>query len=208
MEEENGLIKAVEKEIFDHSLDLGIEYAELGLDAMMTTGVLKEIPLVKSLYSAYSIYNSVTDRFRIKKILTFLKQLSSKTIEPQKLEKFKRSFKDEKYRDEVLEMVVLLNERFLHIEKSKILANFFRCLIEEKITYSDFIHLSSILDAIQIRGLTYLKNWGDLSRDFVQLRDLDSEGIPLLLAAGIGYTHGSGIRINDMGRNFFRFAFT
>lgn len=145
MEEEKGLIKTVEKEIFDYSLDLGIEYAELGLDAIVNTGVLKEIPVIKSLYGAYNIYSSVSSRFRVKKILTFLKQLNSKTIEIQKLEKFKQDFEDEKYRDEVLETVILLNERFLNVEKSKVLANFLRCLIEEKITYSDFQHLSSIL---------------------------------------------------------------
>ncbi len=206
MDEEKGLIKAVEKEIFDPTLDLGIEYAELGLDAMMDTGILKEIPIVKSLYSVYSIYNSVTDRFRIKKILTFLKQLSSKTIEPEKLEKFKQSLEDKKYHDEVLETVILLNERFLHVEKSKILANFFRCLIEEKITYSDFLYLTSILDAIQLRGLTYLKEWGNVSRDFVGMRDVAIEEIPLLLSCGIGYIHGSGIMINDMGRKFFNFG--
>lgn len=207
MEEEKGLIKTVEKEIFDYSLDLGIEYAELGLDAIVNTGVLKEIPVIKSLYGAYNIYSSVSSRFRVKKILTFLKQLNSKTIEIQKLEKFKQDFEDEKYRDEVLETVILLNERFLNVEKSKVLANFLRCLIEEKITYSDFQHLSSILDAIQLRGLIYLKDWGNVSPEFTGMRGMTFEEIPLLLACGIGYTHGSGVKINSMGKKFFKFGF-
>lgn len=206
MEEQQDVLKSVENEIFERSLDLSIDYAELALDTMVTTGFLKDIPFIKSLYSAYNIYASVTDRFRVKKILSFLRQLNSKTINQEKLEKFKKDFEDDKYRNEVMETIILLNERFMHVEKSKVLANLTRNLIEENISYIDFQYLSSILDAIQLRGLIYLRSWGDASPDFLGMRGMTFEEVPLLLACGIGHVHGSGIMINDMGRKFFKYG--
>ena len=74
------IIKIVWNEINSKTLDLGIDYSELALDEFLKDVVLKEIPFVKSVVSFYNIGNSIIDRHKTKKILTFFKEFHSSEI--------------------------------------------------------------------------------------------------------------------------------
>ena len=197
--------KIVSDEILEKSIDLSIEYSELTLDEFLKDGVLKEIPIVKSVVAFYNISSSIIDRHKTKKILTFFKEFHSKHIDEEKLEIFKNKFnKDEAYRHKVVETIVLLNERFYHIEKSKILANLLISYIEKKITWQEFIDVSFVLENFHPRGFTYLKALFELEYKDRQKDEQEGEG--LMFACGIGYRFGNRFKINSLGEKFYNFG--
>ena len=104
------ITKIVSKEINTKTLELGIDYSELALDEFVKDGVLKEIPFIKSIVSFYNIGNSIIDRHKTKKILTFFKEFHSSEIEPEKLENFKQKFNtDINYQNQVVETITFLH---------------------------------------------------------------------------------------------------
>jgi hypothetical protein len=196
------ITKIVSKEISCKTLDLGIDYSELALDEFLKDGVLKEIPFVKSVVSFYNIGHSIIDRHKTKKILTFFKEFHSSEIKPDKLGKFKQKFdEDIDYQNQVVETITLLNERFLQIEKSKILAKLIISHIEEKISWDELTDLTAVLDNIHPKGFLFLDkmakeiNYANHSRDQI--------GEALMFACGIGHRHGTLFMINELGKKFY-----
>jgi hypothetical protein len=74
---QNNLTDSVSNEIVSTTIDLGIEYSELTLDDFLADGILKEIPIIKTIYSVGKLGLGIKERFFVKKILVFLKELHS-----------------------------------------------------------------------------------------------------------------------------------
>lgn len=192
----------VTNEISVKTLDLAIDYSELALDEFLKDGILKEIPFVKSIVSFYNIGNSVIDRHKSKKILTFFKEFHSSEIEFEKLEKFKQKFsKNIDYQNQVVETIILLNERFLQTEKSKILAKLIISHIEEKISWNELTDLSIVLDNIHPKGFLFLDKMAKES-NFAK-KEREQVGEALMIACGIGNRHGTLFMINELGMKFY-----
>lgn len=138
-------------------VDLSVD-SELGINALLQDSILKEIPLMKSVVSFYNIANSVIDRHKVIKTPAFFQEFHRKEINQDKLDAFKVKFsKDGNYQDKVVETIILLNERFLQTEKSKILANLIKAHIEENITWQELQDISFVLDAIHPKGFVFLE---------------------------------------------------
>ena len=174
----------VKNEIIEKTIDLTTDYFELGLDAFLDENLLKEIPLVKSLVTFYNIASSVKDRHNVKKILTFFQEFHKQTIDPEKYKEFLHKFiSHQSYNKKVVETIILLNERFLEIEKSKVLANLTRAHIEGNLSWAEFENIYVVLDSIHTVGFLFLKKMAELGWHSHQLRDEKNE--PLMLACGI-----------------------
>lgn len=199
--DKNRLTESFEKEIYDKTIDLETDYVELALDSVTDNEVLKEIPIVKTLVAFYNISSSFVARHNVKKILVFFKELHTKKIDPNKLANFKREFeKNPKHKEKVLETVLVLNEKFIEIENSKILANLFKAHIEEQISWIEFSHLSFILNNLHPAGHNFLEkmakeNWTNHGRD--------PEGEAFMHACGIGHRFGTGFLITPYGRKLY-----
>ena len=79
----------VSREITNKTIDISIDYSELFLDSFLKDGILKDIPIISSIVGFYNISNSLIDRYKVKKILTFFQEFHSKNIESKKLNDFK-----------------------------------------------------------------------------------------------------------------------
>lgn len=55
----------------DELSDLKKEYAELGIDSLLDSGILKEIPLVGTLVGLYNVVGSVRDHIFTEKFSAF-----------------------------------------------------------------------------------------------------------------------------------------
>lgn len=199
MGEEN-LTNSIEKEIFNVTSDLSKNYAEIALDVLTSESLLSKIPVVKSLVSFYKITSSIVDRHNMKKVLTFLEEFHSNKIDLVKLEMFKKKFdKDNKHRNQVLETILLLNERFIDIKKSQILANLFSAHIEEEITWEEFIKMSFMLSNLNPSGYKFLEKTVDeeseIRINMVQM----IEGEAILMASGIGTKFEDRFKLTKTG---------
>ena len=186
MREEN-LTDSIEKEIFNTTSELTQDYTELALDTLTNESLLSEIPIIKSLVSFYKITSSIVDRHNVKKILIFLEEFHSKSIDENKMKKFKEKFSDNtKHRNHVLETILLLNEKFIDTEKSKILANLFSAHIEDNLTWEEFFKLSFMLSNLNPAGYKFLEKCVD-EKSTIRMKMTETiEGEALLMACGIG----------------------
>lgn len=201
---ETGLTKKFEEQLFDQSIDLGSDYADLGLENMLDNELLKHIPFVKTLVAFYHIGSSYNARHNVKKILVFLQAFHSKTIEPQKLTEFKNKFdKNPKFRDRVMETVLVYNEKFIEVSQSAVLAHLFRAYIEGKIEWGSFSQLAFIvnnLHPIAYESLEVMEVTGWANHD----RHPAIEA--LMLSAGIGHRHGTSFSITETGRQLYDYG--
>jgi hypothetical protein len=212
---ETKFTNSISNEIINSTIDLGIEYAEINLDEIFSDGILKEIPIVKTLYSIGKIGLSIRERFFVKKLLVFLKEFHSQNISEENMETLKKRFNsDIKYRDKVTEHIIVFTETFLHIEKSKIHAKLFKSYIEGNFEWSHFIHLSTCLNSLNPKAFPFLIQLSkynftipeDISGEDMQ-RDFENE--PLLSASGIAYDAGvwsSGYYVTELGKDLFNYG--
>ncbi|TKC08991.1 hypothetical protein [Pedobacter frigoris] len=200
----------VKKEILNKSIDLTTDYTEIALDALLTDGILREVPMVKSLLSFYDVTRSVIDRHKINKILAFFKEFHSGSILEDKFEAFKIKFnQDKKYQRHVLETIILYNERFLHILKSRILANLLKAHIEQLISKDEFDDIAVVLDILHPKGIEELNKFYPLNGKWHQFLSTSwkarYEGT-LLMSAGIAGTHSGTFLITPLGQQLYEFG--
>ena len=200
------ITQIVSKEITDKTLDLSIDFTEIALDQFISNSVLSEIPIIKSLVSFYNIKNSITHRHNTKKILSFFQEFNSKKINDIKFNQFKHKFKtDEKYQTQVTETIILLNERFLQVEKSKILANLIIAYIEDNLSWDELTDITIVLDNVQPKAFLFLEKMSKFEhwQSFDFNEDI-CQGI--ILATGIGYKDGSQLWITKTGQQLFNYG--
>lgn len=201
----NILYSAISKELDNKSLDIARDYSEIALDSFLESGIIKELPLVKSLSSFYSISNSINERNKIRNILSFFQQFHSGGIDDLKFNQFRHKFTtDQNYHDRVIETIILLNERFLHALKSKILANFLIEHINQKLNWDELEDLSSILDNIHPKALKCLKDMQEdkYGRNMGETINRQS----LLISSGLASTFEDRCIVNGLGRIFYNFG--
>ena len=195
----------VSKEIIERTLDLGIDYSEIALDNLISNEILAEIPVIKTVTSFYNIRNSIINRHNTKKILTFFQEFNSKKIDDLKFNNFKHKFNtDFDYQTQVCETITLLNERFLHVEKSKILANLIIAHIEDHLSWEELTEITSILDFIQPKAFSLLEELSKINWMSHNIRSDVREGF--LLANGLSHRHGTLLKISETGKQLFIFG--
>ena len=194
-----------ENEIFNKSLDLSTDYAEVSLDLIFEDGLLKELPIVKTLFTFYNITSSIIAQHNVKKILVFLQEFHSHRIEDDKIKKFKKQFnKDLNYRNEVLETVLIYIERFTDVKKSKILANLFIAYINENLSWKDFQKMTFILNTLNPSSFDIMVKYfeSNSSKSMIEL----VEGEAFLLASGIATKFEDRFSLTRTGISIYEFG--
>ena len=215
MDNENSITNAISNDMVSTSLDLGVEYAELGFDELLNDGILKEIPVIKTLVSVAKIGFNIKEKFFVKKVLTFLKEFHSGTISQVKLDEFRNKFNsDYKHREKVTEQIMVFLDVYLTNEKSKILAKLFKAHIEGYYDWEYFQSLSTCLNSLHPQSFNYLDRLSQsdfqipMSPEKVGLsRDFDNEA--LLDACGISYKASpwaSAYQVTKLGQDLFNYG--
>ena len=92
------LVEQLKVSLFENSIDVAIDFAEIGLDNLLSditdSEILQEIPIIKTIYSVCKVGLAIQEKHLLKKTLVLIKVFNSKQIKPKKLEKYKKIFKD------------------------------------------------------------------------------------------------------------------
>lgn len=151
----NSLDKSI---ISDEISNVTSDLIEVGIDNFLDDGILKEIPIVKSIIGAKNIGIAIRDKIFIKKIVSFLYEIKSIPEEDRK--KFiERLNKDPKYSYKVGEKLIVIIDRLDDYDKPKLVGKLFRYTIEGKIDYDIFIRLSSVINNCFLSDLPKLKSF-------------------------------------------------
>jgi hypothetical protein len=218
---------AIIKKIINPSLNLSKDYAEIGLDKLLDEGLLKEIPVIKTLVAIIKTGIAVRERFLIKKFLVFLEEFKSDNIEKKILEKFKKDFgEDEKFRNKTTEQILVIIEGLDSIKKAKILAHLFSAYLKKLIDWKRFVSLASCLKSLQEITFDYLEilsreNFNftlgssrkvseintilkENDKKFDQFSTYELEA--LFMASGIGFRNGTLFMITKLGQDLYKYG--
>lgn len=214
-------IEKIAEEIINPNLDLSIDYGEIALDEFLGEGILKEVPVVKTLISLIKTGIAIRERFFIKKFLVFLTELHSKSLPKQTLEDFKTKFEsNQNYREKITEQVLIHIESLNSIKKARILACLFNSHIDGHYDWNRFVDLALALDKLSESCYVWLGKIADgrhpdpnvkttflvrpqiFENDFVIMREIQS----LLIASGICYVHGTAVTITKLGQDLYLYG--
>lgn len=194
--------------LVSNNFDNALDYAEIGLDAFVSDEILKEIPIVKTVVGVVKSGLKVKEIFFTKKILTFLKEFHSGKLPKDKFDKFQEEFtSDEKYRAKVMEQIMVFNDTFLQIEKSKVFANLFAAHLNEAYGWNDFINLSLCLNQLNMYGVSLFDDMAEFKTPFYgTLYDDSKHRHPLLSNSGTISIWGNHLDITPYGLYMYHYG--
>lgn len=145
--------------IVNYNVDTAMDLTEIGIDSIFDNAILKNIPIVKLIYGIARTGFAIRERHMLKKILIFINQLNSNNITNDSYIKYKEKLKN---KDNLvlkeLEHVLIIIDRYVEQNKSKILANLYWNYIDKKIDWNQFQELSIIVDNIYLSDLKELES--------------------------------------------------
>jgi len=132
-----------------------VSLAEAGIDQLIETGFLRDVPVLGSVIGVIRAAGSVRDLLLAKKLGRFL--LGLQTVPLKEREEFLGSLEDSNQRIEVGEALLLVLDRLDDIEKPELVARLFQAHIRGQISRQTFQQLATAVDRLALEHVTALK---------------------------------------------------
>ena len=159
------------------------ELSEVGLDSFVDEGVLKAIPFVSTAISIYKIGNSLKERHNLRKMVVFLNEINLNIVSEEKRLEYKKKFQiNEKFRNQEMEYLLVLIDRYISYEKPKMLAKLYLAYLDGIIVWEEMTMYSEIIDRFLI--LDYKTLMSDADR-FIVHRNIGDEVALRLVGLGL-----------------------
>ena len=150
-------IQSFGETIYDSTLNIGMDFAEIGLDAFIEEGTIKDFPFFGTIYKVGKITTSIRDIIFAKKVLVFAQQVQQKSAGSNVLQEQKEKLKNsDKKLTKELEVILDYLERQTGYIKAKILGNFYFLFLSEELSWSDFGLIAYIINNFSIYDLEML----------------------------------------------------
>ena len=147
------------KESLMLSKDVLIDFSETKIDLLTKNDSIKDIPIVKTVYTAFRIGKNLKDRNLLNQTRHFLSELNNGDIDRVKLEEYKREIENNpKKCDKELGRVLLILNEFIDKEKSYMLSKLFKAYINGKINWELFCEYAEIVNRLFIEDLKMIKD--------------------------------------------------
>lgn len=180
---EQSLSTALGNSLTEEAATVSSELLEVGLDAILEDGLLKDIPLLSTAVSIYKIGNSIKERHNIKKLNSFLNELNNGIVDDCQREEYKRDFvENKKIRNKELEYILVLIDRYLSEDRSRLLAKLYLAYLENRIVWYEFVMYAEILDRLFKLDIDTLVS--DAAQ-YIVYRNIGAESILRLVALGL-----------------------
>ena len=137
--EEKSLSVAFGDSLKEDSVSCISDLAEVGLDAIFEAGMLKDIPILSTAVSLYKIGSSIKERHNLKKLILFLNEINNSIVSESQRIKYQQKFQsNEKFRNQEIEYLLILIDRYISNDKPQFLAKFYLAYLDELINWFEF----------------------------------------------------------------------
>jgi len=215
MKEDSIEIKLIDEVSQDNITNIGSDLGEIALDSLFEDGVLKDIPVIGSITGLVKATINIREKIFAKKILKFL--ISLKDIPSEKRKAFVEEIDNEKgFKKKVGEAVIVLLEKIDDVNKAEILGNLFKAYVLNKLTYNDFVKISSALGNVNYSDLNLFARYYNEKKTLPTLvaEELAFNGLMSISIAPQKMTMDMTelkqelvYQINVFGRNLIEFGF-
>lgn len=155
------LDKGLLETVFNADLrDVAKDSAEVFVDSFLTDGVLKEIPIVRSVIGLAKAGITVRDRIFLEKVIKVLSPLSK--YSSQQRQEFLKSLDPDEVK-KASQYLILYIDRLDSIEKTAMLGKVFEAYLTGKISYKAMLYFAHFIDSVFIlvwkEYHTAIKKW-------------------------------------------------
>lgn len=143
-------IDAVMKSIYlDEAKSIGIDIAENGIDSLVESELLKNIPIVKTVYSITKVSLAIREKYFLKKTLTFIAALNQGNTEIQEMKKRRIATENnEKWLIKEVELLTIHLDRLDELEKAKITAALYVKYINHEISWDEYRKYLAVIERV------------------------------------------------------------
>lgn len=145
----NELVPSLKETIFkpiaDNMSDVLIEIAESGIDSVLPDGVIKEIPIIKTINSLCKAGLNIREKYLIRKTAKFLVAFKQGKLSEQQIQLYRKQLESNpKKVERELGRVIILLERMLEEQQADMLGKIYISYIRGDISWDKFIELSEV----------------------------------------------------------------
>lgn len=138
-------------------IDLGVDYAEIGVDAIFDNDIVKEIPVVRTLLSMIKGSIAIKERHFAQKFLSFLQEYHSGNLSKKEKYDFLVKFKEnKKYKEKVTSLLITTIDRYYDCIQSQIASRLFIAHVKGLIEWDDYVIMCGCLDKFHPFSIPFL----------------------------------------------------
>jgi len=154
----NKIIPKFRDSLFQNATNIIQDYAELGIDSFLDEGIVKEIPIIKTIISGKKIINNIMERNLLKNLVIFIEELNTGNVDEEKIKKYREELNDSaKAERELGRFLFLLNQTFDN-EKSIMYSKIYKAYINKKIDWNKTLEFTEIVSRMFIQDLDILED--------------------------------------------------
>lgn len=151
------LIPAFRQSIFNDSIaDSVANIAEVGIDSIMSDGLLKDLPIINLFLNASRTFNAIHERNLLKNTALFLDAINSQKINDRKIQAYKKKLLNRKTAERELGRVIVLLNQYVDNKKAQMLGKLFCQYIDRDYGWDKFCELSDILNRLFLDDIPFL----------------------------------------------------
>lgn len=171
------------------------ELSEFTLDMFLNNGTLKDFPLFSSISAAYRVGKSLAEFANYKKLIAFVNEINRGIVDEQKRSDYAYKIKtNERFRNREMEYILVLIDRYIGIEKPKMLAKLYLAYLDGEIIWEEFTMFAEVVDRLLPMDYNTL-----LHDQVTTIRNIGSEPLLRLMALGLmadRYSSGFSVERN------------
>lgn len=154
----NEIIPSFKQSLFENNKDFIFDLSELGIDSILQTGLIKDIPIVQMIYGLGKTAQNIYDRNLLNQTLVFIKEFNTGIIQNDKLIAYKSTINSnpQKCEQELGRILTLLNS-YIDKDKSILLAKIFKAYLNQYIDWNDFCEYSEIINRLFVQDISILE---------------------------------------------------
>lgn len=158
------LSNSLDETIKDSNLTVvNMELSEVLLDSFLEDGIAKDIPIIGTILKLGKFSMSLKEHLFLKKIIYFISSL--KEIPAKKRNEMVSKIDDSKtHRIKVGEKLIYIIDKCEDHISTEYVAKFFKAFLLEKISYSEFLRCTSIIQNMFIEDFEYFTRSENLER--------------------------------------------
>lgn len=167
---------------------------EVLVDQLFNEGILREIPIVRTILTFIKTGKTISDYFFNRKLTEVLSSLSG--LDPKTREEYIRNWQEDANRAKVTEHLFLIVNQINDMDKPRLLGALFKAYLADEISdFEEFKKMTIILDNVFVKDIQVLIESNDMKNENSQraINNLSSSGMSIPMFDASSMSGFSGI---------------
>lgn len=171
----------------DSVVNVGKDFLELGVDAVIESGALKDIPLVNAVVGVFGAVGSVRDHLFVSKLIRFMSQLSEIPQE-ERIAMVDKLNEDNKFSGKVGATLIEILDRMESEKKPELSAKCFAAFARNEISFEELRRILFALERVPSFEIEKLEQFSKSTID--ESLKMDESVLLSFVNAGLGKNNG------------------